>query len=89
MCLLYSTCPGIYAIIAAEVSRAFGPKHYQANFGLLYTQYLAYSVIIIIMSKVLFNFLGFTGMFLVAGVFGGLGLLAVHLDSTINRFKGK
>ena len=52
MCVLYSTCPGIYAIIAAEVSQAFGPIHYQANFGLLYTQYVAYSFVIIIMTKV-------------------------------------
>ena len=52
MCLLYATCPGIYAIIAAEVSQAFGPLHYQANFGLLYTQYVAYSVVIIIISQV-------------------------------------
>ena len=32
ICLLYATCPGIYAIIAAEVNQAFGPVHYQANF---------------------------------------------------------
>ena len=52
MCLLYATCPGIYAIIAAEVCQAFGPLHYQANFGLLYTQYVAYSVVIIVITKV-------------------------------------
>ena len=52
MCLLYATCPGIYAIIAAEVSQAFGHLHYQANFGLLYTQYVAYSVVIIVITKV-------------------------------------
>jgi len=77
MCVLYSTCPGIYAIIAAEVSQAFGPLHYQANFGLLYTQYIAYSFVIIIMTKVMFPFLGYSGMFFVAGGFCVLGLLVV------------
>ena len=57
MCLLYATCPGIYAIIAAEVCQAFGPLHYQANFGLLYTQYVAYSVVIIVITKVGFDWL--------------------------------
>ena len=52
MCLLSATCPGIYAIIAAEINQAFGPLHYQANFGLLFTQNLAYSVVIIIITKV-------------------------------------
>merc|ERR1712142_831956 len=77
MCLLSATCPGIYAIIAAEVNQAFGPVHYQANFGLLFTQNLAYSVVIIIITKVLFSSLGYSGMFLIAGAFGGFGLLAV------------
>merc|ERR1719317_1778412 len=77
MCLLYATCPGIYAIIAAEVCQAFGPLHYQANFGLLYTQYVAYSVVIIIITKGMFSFLGYSGMFLIAGGFGVCGLLAV------------
>ena len=52
MCILYATCPGIYVIIAAEVSQAFGPLHYQANFGLLFTQNVAYSVVIIVITKV-------------------------------------
>jgi len=77
MCLLYSTCPGIYAIIAAEVSQAFGPLHYQANFGLLFTQNIAYSLVIIIITKGMFTTLGYSGMFFVAGGFGMLGLLAV------------
>ena len=52
MCLIYATCPGIYVIIAAEVIQAFGPLHYQANFGLLFTQNVAYCVVIIVITKV-------------------------------------
>ena len=47
MCVLYSVGPGIYVIIAAEIAAAFGTDHYQANFGLYYTHYILYIVIII------------------------------------------
>ena len=47
MCVLYAVCPGIYVIIAAEISGAFGTEHYQANFGLYYTHYILYIVLII------------------------------------------
>jgi len=87
MCLLYATCPGIYAIIAAEVSQAFGPLHYQANFGLLYTQYVAYSVVIIIISQHLFSILGYKGMFFIAAVFGVIGLLVVLAKEIFKLFK--
>ena len=93
MCLIYASCPGIYVIIAAEVIQAFGPLHYQANFGLLFTQNVAYCVVIIVITKVsieslftsyilniiqgLFSFLGYSGMFLIAGAFGVFGQMAV------------
>ena len=78
MTILYGTFPGIYAIVAAAVNDAFGPVHYKANFGLLFTQAIAYSAAIITMTKVpVFQaYLGYTGMFLVAGGFGVLGILA-------------
>ena len=78
MTLLYGSCPGIYAIVAAAVNDAFGPVHYKANFGLLFTQAVACSAAIITMTKVpVFHaHLGYTGMFLVAGGFGVLGILA-------------
>ena len=78
MTILYGTFPGIYAIVAAAVNDAFGPVHYKANFGLLFTQAIAYSAAIITMTKVpVFQaYLGYTGMFLVAGGFGILGILA-------------
>ena len=46
MVLLYGTFPGIYSIVAAAVADAFGPVHYKANFGLLFTQAVAYSGVI-------------------------------------------
>lgn len=47
MCVLYSVSPGVYVIIAAEIAAAFGTEHYQANFGLYYTHYILYILIII------------------------------------------
>ena len=55
MCLLYATFPGIYAIVAAGVNDAFGPVHYQSNFGLLFTQALAYCFVIMGLTKVICN----------------------------------
>jgi len=88
MSVLYATFPGIFAIVAAGVNDAFGPVHYQANFGLLFTQYLAYCALIMILTKisVIYALLGYMGMFLVGGGFGVLGLVVValtprHLDS--------
>ena len=31
---------GVYVILAAEILNAFGPDHYQANFGLYFTHYI-------------------------------------------------
>ena len=52
MCLLYSMFPGIYTIVAAGVSDAFGPEHYQANFGLLFSQSIVYCATVITLTKV-------------------------------------
>ena len=52
MSVLYASFPGIYAIVAAGVNDAFGPVHYQSNFGLLFTQSLAYCVVIMTLTKV-------------------------------------
>merc|ERR1712241_1656618 len=79
MSLLFMTSPGIYSIVAAAVNEAFGPDHYKANFGLLFTQAMAWSLVVLAMAKiqVFESFLGYTGMFLVAGGFGIIGLLVV------------
>jgi len=84
MSVLYATFPGIYSIVAAAVNDAFGPAHYQANFGLLFSQSLAYCAVIMVLTKVSFihAMLGYTGMFLVAGMFGLVGLGAVSLLPT-------
>ena len=78
MTILYGTFPGIYAIVAAAVNDAFGPVHYKANFGLLFTQSLAYVAAIITITKVpvFHSLLGYTGMFIVSGVFGIIGVMA-------------
>lgn len=47
MVILYGTFPGIYAVVAAAVADAFGPVHYKANFGLLFTQAIVYSAAIL------------------------------------------
>eukprot|EP00092_Neocalanus_flemingeri_P012275 GFUD01013231.1.p1 GENE.GFUD01013231.1~~GFUD01013231.1.p1 ORF type:complete len:473 (+),score=82.72 GFUD01013231.1:152-1570(+) len=79
MCLLYSVFPGIFAIVAAGVADAFGPDHYQSNFGLLFSQSIAYCATVIILTKVpvIHAVLGYNGMFLVAGGCGVLGLVVV------------
>ena len=79
MVLLYAVFPGMYSIVAAAVNDAFGPDHYKANFGLLYTQSMAYCVVMLVITKVpvIQLYLGYTGMFLVAGAFGLLGTVAV------------
>lgn len=74
LCLIYSTAPGIYTVIAAEVSRAFGPVHYQANFGLLYTHYLLYTLLVFVLNAAS---LDYTPLFLLAGLACLLGLAAI------------
>ena len=78
MTALYAVFPGIYPIVAAAVGDAFGPVHYKANFGLLFTQSLAYVGAIITITKVpvFHSLLGYTGMFIVSGVFGIIGVMA-------------
>lgn len=73
----YSTFPGSYAIMAASMAAAFGPAHYRANFGLLFTLTVAYYIVFLICSQVpfIFDCLGFVGMFIMSGGVGLLGLL--------------
>ena len=52
MVILYGTFPGIYSVVAAAVADAFGPRHYKANFGLLFTQAVVYSAVILIATQV-------------------------------------
>ena len=37
MASIYSAFPGSFSIMATAMAAAFGPKHYRANFGLLFT----------------------------------------------------
>jgi len=93
-CILYALFPGIYAIIAPAISDAFGTKHYQSNFGLLFTQTLAYAIVIFILTKIpaVYAVLGYAGMFITAAVFGVIGIITVyflpkHLHSSTYRAK--
>ena len=94
MTILYCSFPGIYAVIAATVSDAFGPDHYQSNFGLLITCNIAYAGAIFIITKIssVYAFLGYTGMFITSAVIGVIGLAVVFfmpkiLDSNIIKKK--
>merc|ERR1719468_1064840 len=77
MVSLYGSFPGIYAIVAAAVSDAFGHKYYQANFGLLFSNAVCYCILIIVFTKVpaIYALLGYTGMFLVAAGIAALGII--------------
>ena len=77
MIVLYGTFPGIYPVVAAATAEAFGQEHYKANFGLLFTQSLAYSATILIITQVsvIYAALGYTGMFLLAGAIGVIGVI--------------
>ena len=56
MVILYGTFPGIYAVVAAAVADAFGPVHYKANFGLLFTQAVVYSAAILTATQVYISY---------------------------------
>ena len=69
MAVMFSTFPGCFPIMAASIRDAFGPAHYRANFGLLFTITVAYYAVLLICSQVpaVFDYLDFRGMFLLAG----------------------
>lgn len=81
MCVLYAVSPGIYVIIAAEIAAAFGTEHYQANFGLYYTHYILYIVLIIPIQK---SGVGLQAMFLLSAAGAVLGLVAVFVKDICN-----
>ena len=53
------TYPGIYTIVTAGVVDAFGPEHYQANFGLLFSQSIVYCATVITLTKFSPNYISF------------------------------
>ena len=52
MSVLYSTFPGVYSLLAGAITDAFGPAHYQANFGLVFSITLAYFAVIVPITQV-------------------------------------
>ena len=77
MILLFSLFPGVYAVMAAGVNEAFGSDYFEANFGLMFTQGVANQLLIVMMTQipVIYDSLGYTGMFLVTGGLGVIGVL--------------
>ena len=69
MAVVFSTFPGCFPIMAAAIRDTFGPDHYRANFGLLFTITVAYYAVLLTCSQVpaIFGYLDFRGMFLLAG----------------------
>jgi len=64
-------------VVTPSIMTAFGPDFFAPNLGLLYTATLFYFGIIMIVSQIpaLFAVMGYSGMFVMAGVFGLLGIL--------------
>jgi hypothetical protein len=52
MAILYATFPGVYSLLAGAITDAFGPAHYQANFGLIFSITVAYFAVIVPMTRV-------------------------------------
>jgi len=73
LCVLNSTLPGVYVIVAAEILNAFGRGHYEAIFGLYYSHYLLLMAVNLILkaTKIGYN------VFCVAGAIALIGLIVV------------
>ena len=82
MALIFSTFPGSFPIMAASIRDAYGPVHYRANLGLLFTITVAYYAVLLICSQVpaVFDYLDFRGMFLLAG-----GVRHSHVQTMLSR----
>lgn len=92
MAVLYSTFPGVFSLMAGGITDAFGPAHYQANFGLIFSITVAYFAVIVPMTQidVIYSGLGYIGFFSVGGVFGVVGIVATYFmtaDLRFQRFK--
>ena len=81
MILLYLVLPGTYAVLCAAVGGAFGPQNFAPNLGLIYTATVAYFSIILVVSQVdiIFDKMGYSGMFLMAGATAAAGLVVTLL----------
>lgn len=75
---LYMAIPCIYVIVAAYVRDLYGQEHFQANFGVLFTQNVAYSLIIIVITKVpaVSKVLGYPGLFEVGAGVACIGMIS-------------
>ncbi|TRY67487.1 hypothetical protein TCAL_07649 [Tigriopus californicus] len=79
ICALYSMFPGMYATFAPSTRDTFGPQFFEANFGLIFTQNIVNSLMMIGATQGLFRIVGYNGMFFLTGGIGVIGMLASWL----------
>ena len=83
MAVFFSTFPGSFPIMTASMREAYGPLHYRANLGLLFTITVAYYGVLLVCSQVpaIFDYLDFRGMFLLAGGVRHLNMKKLAINS--------
>lgn len=79
ICALYSMFPGMYATFAPSTRDTFGPQFFEANFGLIFTQNIVNSLMMIGATQGLFRIIGYNGMFFLTGGIGIIGMFASWL----------
>ena len=69
----YTFFPGIYASMAPVTQATFGHLNYSRDYGLLFTQSMFGSVVLIITTKFLKESIGYYGLFSICGGIGIIG----------------
>lgn len=77
LCGFYAFFPGIYATMAPVTQATFGHLNYSRDYGLLFTQSMVGSLVLIISAQFLFQYIGYVGMFSICGCVGLFGLLSI------------
>lgn len=78
VCLLFFCIGGNFTLFPTAIARCFGPQHFGANYGLLFTSQVVSAVLSVTLSQVLQEHLPWFGiMFLMAGLSAGGLLLAM------------
>jgi len=75
----YTFFPGIYASMAPVTQATFGTINYSRDYGLLFTQSMFGSVVLILTTYFLYDYVHYIGMFSICGGIGVLGLFATWL----------
>ena len=85
LCGFYAFFPGIYATMAPVTQSTFGHLNYSRDYGLLFSQSVVGSIVLIISTQFLFEYIGYIGLFSICGCVGIIGLLAVWKFKTTNK----